>query len=580
MANFDTAVQRARVEFARFFGLGRSVPLCGEKSSYELRNFRLLSDGSMQRREGFLPLTVLPSAVRGVFSTVRQGQTQTYAVAGSEVYVLERSGPEWTARAIGSLNSTQGKVCFFCYDSSVLLLDGKDVWTLTPERAFKTPVYVPLYGDGWDMLDSTSWVVNERPNLLTSKLRVRFWIKSANRVSLSTLAPASVDAALVNGKPYNTWQYDATKQELMLGVLPPSGSLLEIYVTMPEGAVSDPARVTCASRADVIGDGVDGQVVFYGGGVPSGRLWMSRVVPQESALSVREQIPDACMLYVTSYDLLTVGDGLQPITGTCRHYGRSLIFTSGGTFMTDEPKGAQGRLAVKAINSRYGCSTEGGCCVSGNAPMTVWGKQVLCWNSNTDEPDECNAHDVSASVSSLFDADFGQTATAICHPSMEEVWFYHPGRGGRVFVRQQTGDWTTFDGFEPDGLFTLGERMGFFKGGELFAFDGSATVDTDAQGTAHPIQAEYASSFMDFGHVGRSKRICGGTVVAQGESLELTLRTVKGVERRVALTGRADRVSVMQSRARAGRFRFLRVGVRSECEGPLRVWGIRLEARG
>ena len=114
MANFDTAVQRARVEFARFFGLDRSAPLCGEKSSYELRNFRLLSDGSMQRREGFLPLAVLPSAVRGVFSTVRQGRTEVYVVAGSEVYALEKAGEDWTPRAIGSLNSTQGKVCFFC----------------------------------------------------------------------------------------------------------------------------------------------------------------------------------------------------------------------------------------------------------------------------------------------------------------------------------------------------------------------------------------------------------------------------------------------------------------------------------
>jgi hypothetical protein len=149
-----------------------------------------------------------------------------------------------------------------------------------------------------------------------------------------------------------------------------------------------------------------------------------------------------------------------------------------------------------------------------------------------------------------------------------------------MFIRQRTGDWTTFDGFEADGLFALGERMGFFKGSVLFVLDPSATVDTDAQGDKHPIVAEYTSSFMDFGHAGRTKRICGSTVIAQGETLELTLQTVKGARRSVVLSGHSEQISVMQSRAGVGRFRFLRVGVRGECEGPLRVWGIRLEAQG
>ena len=52
MANFDERVGRARVSIDRFEGLDRSAPLCGSAGSFELRNFRLMSDGSLQRREG------------------------------------------------------------------------------------------------------------------------------------------------------------------------------------------------------------------------------------------------------------------------------------------------------------------------------------------------------------------------------------------------------------------------------------------------------------------------------------------------------------------------------------------------
>ena len=581
MANFDERVGRIRLSIDRFEGLDRSAPLCGSAGSFELRNFRLMSDGSLQRREGYAPFVTLEGKVRGVFSTRRQGKEETYAVAGAQVYFLEQDGDGVSTRELGTLSSEQGEVSFVCYDGAVLLLDGKDIWTLTPEGISPMQAYVPLYGEGWEPYKGGERPVKEQPNVLSRQLRLRFVMGNGNTVELGDIVPASVDQVLLDGVLCEGWEYQAANNAVRLHPVLTEGTVVEVWLSLPTDTWNERSSVSGAARADVIGDAQDSRVVFYGGSVKAGCVCMTRTVDAGQQRYVQAHLPGACMLYLTQDDIVTVGDGIHAVTGACRHFDRSLIFTQRGTFMTDGSREASGALRLLPVNDTLGCTSMGGACVAGNDPLSVFGRRVLRWTSRTDERDECNALCVSEPVRELLPEDFGQTAGALCHPARDEVWFYCPDSPGRVFVRQQgRASWTTFDGFTPAGLFTVGERMGYYADRTLFLFDEHALTDTDAQGISHPIEAEYRSSYLDLGHVGRDKRMCGGTVRAQGAAVEMILQTVRGRTFRLPLSGQGDAVDVMQRRARVGRFRYLRVGVRSACEGPLRVWGVQLTARG
>ena len=114
-----------------------------------------------------------------------------------------------------------------------------------------------------------------------------------------------------------------------------------------------------------------------------------------------------------------------------------------------------------------------------------------------------------------------------------------------------------------------------------------ATADTLIT-EAHPegvrvgIDAEYAGSFADFGLATQSKRLCAAEVVAAcgDQTVQLMLQSVNGRRQRVPLQGDGNEISVMRRRTGMGRVRFVRIGVQADHDGPMRLYAIRLNARG
>lgn len=95
-------------------------------------------------------------------------------------------------------------------------------------------------------------------------------------------------------------------------------------------------------------------------------------------------------------------------------------------------------------------------------------------------------------------------------------------------------------------------------------------------------RAIYAGSFADFGLATQSKRLCTAEVVAacSDQTLQLTLQSVNGRRQHVPMRGDGNEISVMRRRTGMGRVRFVRLGVRADHDGPMRLYAIRLNARG
>ena len=579
MANFDGYGEYEEVDLSSFGGLDRSGPLCGGKNCFELRNMRLTASGKLVRREGYAPLATLNAAVRGVYSLSRNDADELYAVAGDQVYFLP---PQEQPRLLGSIGTQEGEVHFFRYDRKLLMLDGEEIWVLGPDGIEPIQPYIPLYGKDWNEVDYNS--TYEAPNLLCNKVRIRFRMNSATaRYRIGDLPVTGVEQVWAQGARYEgVFQYDPVGKELLLSHGYDAGVAVEAIVTVDPSFCGDKTTLMGATGVASVGNAEAEKLLFYGGTVPRGSMYVSHPIARDEAALCKCMQPDTCALYLTPDDVLTLGDGLCAVTGACRHFDRSLVFTDSMTWMTDGEVGDSGKLQLIPINTTMGCSGGGAYTVVGNEPITVMGRRVLRWNSKTDERNECNAEVISREIEPLLDADFGKCARVFPDTQRGEVWFYMPGKQGRILIRNEQREcWTSFDGFVPDGMFAFGEHIGFFAGQTVFLFDPEALVDTDEQGRTLGIEAEFMSSFQDFGHSGRVKRPVGATVVAScgNGRAELVLQHVSGRERTVLLRGDGNEISIMQARMLGGRFRYVRIGLRCSDVREWSIHGIRIKVR-
>lgn len=579
MANFDGYGEYEEVDLSSFGGLDRSGPLCGGKNCFELRNMRLTASGKLVRREGYAPLATLNALVRGVYSLSRNDANELYAVAGDQVYFLSLQGQP---RLLGSIGTQEGEVHFFRCDRKLLLLDGKGIWVLRPSGIEPIQPYIPLYGKDWGQVDQNT--VHEKPSLLCNKVRVRFRPTLVTSTHyMGNLPVISVEQVYVDGVRYErSFSYDADKHQLSLTNGYGPDVVVEAIVTIDESFCGDRMALMGATGVASVGNAEAEKLLFYGGTVPRGSVYVSHPIEYDEYALVERIQPDTCALYLTASDTLTLGDGMCAVTGACRHFDRSLVFTDGMTWMTNGEESENDKLQLIPVNTTMGCSGEGAYTVVGNEPITVMGRRVLRWNSKTDERNECNAEVISREIEPLLNAEFGKRVRVFADAQRGEVWFYMPGKQGRILIRNEHGDsWTSFDGFVPEGMFSFDERIGFFAGQTVFLFDPEAHCDTDEQGRTVGIEAEFMSSFQDFGHSGRVKRPVGATVVAScgNGRAQLVLQHVSGRERTVPLRGDGNEISIMQARIQSGRFRYLRIGFRCCDVREWRVHGIRIKVR-
>jgi hypothetical protein len=177
---------------------------------------------------------------------------------------------------------------------------------------------------------------------------------------------------------------------------------------------------------------------------------------------------------------------------------------------------------------------------------------------------------------------------AFADTANNDAWFYTPGGEGRILVYQsEQNAWTTYTGMAPHCLAMLGGRVGIGMGKTLYLMDEGATADMlvddeHPEGVRVGIDAEYAGSFADFGLATQSKRLCAAEVVAAcgDQTVQLMLQSVNGRRQRVPLQGDGNEISVMRRRTGMGRVRFVRLGVQADHDGPMRLYAIRLNARG
>ena len=95
-------------ELVGFGGIDAASPYGDGRMAYDMKNFKVLPDGSLVKRDGFAVLASLPEAVRGLYVLHEESGDFILAVAGSALYRI--SVADGTSESAEVLTSFAGRV--------------------------------------------------------------------------------------------------------------------------------------------------------------------------------------------------------------------------------------------------------------------------------------------------------------------------------------------------------------------------------------------------------------------------------------------------------------------------------------
>lgn len=575
MKSFMTQKDDLQLRLEQFPGLQVYASAKGGAAARTLRNLRCRPDGTLCAREGTRTLVTLPETLRG--AVWDETSSVIYAAAGAHIYAAFREeNGSYSWEQIGQMQSSEGAVDFFSLDEGCVMMDGHTMYTLTPTWAEPITPYIPLYGKGWTGVDSKD--VYEPRSLLTDQVHIQYLQTQDTYTIRLSVKPEHVDAVYCDGMlqdPVDYTHYEGTGDISFRSALS-VGSVYDILVTLPpepemQRIREDFFRCRCVVRPGEVGR----TMLLFGGGPGRGALYLSAALSREQRECCYAVAPHAVMLYLLSDGCMELGDGAQEIHGLVRHYDRTLIMTSKGSWMTDMQRlrGTEGKEAFLAVNSTLGCTSYGGARLVGNSPISICGSDILLWNADTDELDECNAQSMTQMVRSLLPATLGTQGRMYYDAKRDEMIFYLPGTEGACLVWQRALQcWTSYD-YAPaavQGLFPMGEDTGILLGNAVCMIEDGLTCDVDASGVQRAIACCFASHDLDFAHRGTSMRpyavlVCADA--AAGQEVTLSLRAAGGKMATAVLHATEDTPCEMQKRVSVGRCRHARLEIQAQCLG-------------
>lgn len=569
--NFDGAY--ALLEAVSFGGIDTEATFGKGGECSEMRNFRVLSDGSLEKRCGYGLALEMGGEIRALWSGALDDIDTVMVIVGREVYrILEA---ENMRVKIGEISSGAGEVSFFRMDGGLYIIDGIGMYFCSRESI--SPVgegYVPLLGENWE-----NWggVIKEPINHLSSRVRIKYNLTTGSSSNLETgVKLKSIEKILVNGEDYTSrTSVNGTEIKFSSMVLY-GGYNIEALVHVDDSYLERGELFSCR-HAVVYGGRYDNGVYCFGGNDGS-RVFRSKYVGT-AALSDAQAVVAGCsgLYFPVGYDF-KVDDGHTEVKAVCRHYDRLLLFGYNDTRVNDLADASQRDIPVMPVNSGVGCCGAHAVALCENDPVTVSRDGIYRWTSNTDERDESNAEIISLPIAGCIDESFLKSARVFNCRGNREMWFNSPNDAlGRVWVYNYALKiWYCYDGIFADSFFTVGGRIGFYSGGTVYLFDENEYSDCGRE-----IVAEFVSRYSDMGRSASIKRMQRCLAVGSGIGrFTVAFKNDAGESVcSVNFVGRAGRGADCQERIlRTGRFSYIQYRITAPGGDRQRIYGITLIA--
>ncbi|MBO4979959.1 MAG: hypothetical protein J6D16_06090 [Clostridia bacterium] len=553
-----------REVFDGFSGLGLSSR---GKTSCRLDNFRVLADGSLEKREGIRHLASLPRAVRGICSFPEGGEDVILAVAGNTLYRIRKNGETLSTSCFVT---EEGEVGSFWFGGRLYFLDGKSIYRYEGNGvAVEVHGYTPLYGKNWSTFTTEDHTVNEPLNTLSPYVRLHFRVIDSVRQIEIGFGVKEIDWILADGVKINSSRYQLTngKNAILFSELI-YASEIEVSATVSTDGYTDSTPSSCR-RAAVYEDFENSRVFFFGG-QDSTQFFATE--PRSAAVLARDRAlyPLSCGLYVPLGRGCSL-EGGEPITAICRCQDRMLLFFPSSLWASEVMDEAAGEsILFSPVCSHLGCSANGAAVMTGtSAPITVSRGGVYRLRIDPDLLEECESTRLSDAVEPFFSGASLADVSVCYHHRRGELWFAAKGADNILLYAPERKAWYCYGGIFVERLFAFGDGVGFSSGSEVFVFDEALCVDMLSDG-AHLIEAVFESGWLDFDDTGAEKRAEGLVITAalSGGELMLSLSdgTPLGEEK---ISGKHPvPFGIYDCRLPTGRFRATRLTIRAL--GPMR----------
>lgn len=556
---------------------GMDVSTSRGKKSCRLQNFRVLSDGSLEKREGVRLLASLGATVRGICSFTDGNEEVILAAAGNALY---RIGSDGTITSSVAFATTSGKVGFLMFRGELLLFDGDGIYRYDGGcTASHIQGYAPLYGKNWSGCGYLSDVVNEPINFASSHIRIQYLLNEESDYLHVGLHILSVDWVMQSEYYLEADSYSVSNDGYAVNFTSPlaTGNVV-IGVTLDGSYYHDSTFYTAVNGA-TFDDFAQSRAFLFGGSDPS-RMFVSVPMKESSLAASKAGYPNSCELYFPKSQSLSFGSG-QSITAVQRLYDRMMILFPDSVWVTPELKTVEtNNLQFSPLCNHMGCSAENAILMTGAAsPVTVTSGGIYRWKMDPDFIEECVTERISDAILPMLGDNFF-TSAKICHYRRRaELWFRDPTDSeGKIFVYGlDTKKWSMFSGIPADELFSCHGGVGFVDGGCIYLFDTTQAVDNFTDGV-QAIEAVYESGFLDFSDPGVRKRLAGMTVSADLNDgiLKMQMRDngeiADGVMSNEGDPGDMDPSGIYELRLTSGRFRHARLSLRAPGAARQRIY--------
>ncbi len=573
MAKINLENAYALEKIYEFSGIDRRAVLPTESVTSELSNFRILGDGSLEKRCGYRSVITFDEEIRGMWSGKIGGVDTLFCVVGDQFYSVDIENETYTS--MGTLSTSSGDVVFFGYDGELYFFDSQGFFRYTAQSGIVSlDGYVPLYGSEWDT--HIKGPVNEPINLLSRQIRVHYANKSVISTITLPMAVESLDKIYINNSDY-TYKYgsalNSSKTAINIPSSYPSGEVL-LYLTLPESAV-DRSAICSATKSFIYTYGEESRIFLYGGNDKK-RIYISRYVSDESLTLSQKANPTSCKLYFPIDSARLVGDGNHSISAICSHYDRALVFTDGNAWMME---GLADELSFIPINSVIDTMPYSAI-VCENSPYTVSKNGVYVWDSRTDIQNAC----VVTKISSLL-GDFEKTVSGgerkmFDFRKYSELWIMDPSDvENRVWIyNYETKNWYSFTNIKADLFFDYKGELAFILGNRIFIFDESRDADGEDN---TPILALYKSSYFGFGKPRIKKRADGFIIFCQtyGSDISIGFETEEESWNTVLQGTDSENYECFERRIPIGRFKNMKLTISAGGNKRQKIYSLAIAAK-
>ena len=572
MAIIDPKTAHESEVLQRFGGI-KSFERLSSSGAFDMRNFRILPDGSLEKRCGFRKWFSLPAPIRGVWEGEIEGDTYFFAVSGNTVFHVTDNGAAMTTVYV--LSTSEGPVRFVYYADLLYLFDGKEVVRYRPSSNYFTVAegYTPLYGKNWH--PTYMGEVNEPLNLIQNRIRIHYLNSSGDTTFRLPYSIKQINRVTVNGSATTGYIFNSADLSVTVSAAT-MGSSVEICATLSD-AFNRRGSVLKSYRAIAYRDSHH-ETLLCCGGTPGYFVYHSAPVSQEMLDACKLAYQSSDPLYIPENGVLCVGSAQHPITAICQNGEQVLVLNDRTLWAIRHVSEQSADMRIYLLRTDIGCSAPDGLTVDGGSPIVVNESGIYRLDFLQSDPSACSVTCLSNDVFPRLNPEILQSAIPFHPRGSGELWLASPSdENGTVRVRDTEQEtWVIYDGIRASLFF---ERKGILHFATVFGdicfMDESLDTDDDS-----PIAAYYQSHYLPFSHPVAQKRALHATLCAntEGAHLTLSLETDRGEKSRVFYGKTGDLPELFKMRMASGRFRFLRFRVSSCGSERVRIHSLSFSA--